>query len=655
MFSLKKTNAVNTSKYIANIAKYYIAGLLNFMCGIAGIISCKSFFEQQHLLQKMADALKHRGPNGEGFYINEQNTVGFAHRRLSIIDLTEQASQPLHYLHYTIVFNGEIYNYIELKDFLKQKGYTFSTLSDTEVILAAYDFWGEGCLQQFDGMFAIAIYDKRQHEVFIARDKFGEKPLYFLNSSNSVNKNLIEGFYFASEMKAFWAVGVEKQINHQQLLNYLTLGYTSNPIDKSETFYSNIETLEAGYYLKYDIQSMKYEILCYKQQYNKTPITQHPTPNNAIEIFSNLLSNSISKRLRSDVAVGTSLSGGLDSSSIVANIHQLVQRGNYQPQTFTASFPGFEKDETVYSKTVAKYFQIQQHIITPTAGDMINGFENLMYHQEEPLQSSSVFTQYMVYKLAKEKGITVLLDGQGADEILGGYKKYAHWFLQELLRTNLASFKQEKALLKTNEFLETWNYKNYIAALFPEFTAKQLQAKAVQQQNNYHFIDAAYTKQYQNVDSLQKPVIKALQDILHYNTYTFGLDELLRYADRNSMAHSTEVRLPFLNHQLVDFVASLPAKYKIHNGFTKWILRESVKDKLPQEIVWRKGKIGYEPPQQQWLQHPQMQAMIRVAREKLVSQNILHKNILNQPVIATAAHDANNLDWRVLCAAQILP
>jgi asparagine synthase (glutamine-hydrolysing) len=623
------------------------------MCGIAGIIAPKNSIVQLSYLQKMATALHHRGPDGEGFWINENNTIGFAHRRLSIVDLSDLAAQPFYYLHFTITFNGEIYNYIELKAFLSQKGFTFSTKSDTEVILAAYCFWGKDCLHHFDGMFAFAIYDSIQNEVFIARDHFGEKPLYYFILNQ--NANSFDAFYFASEMKALWAIGIEKNINHHQLLNYLTLGYTSNPTNKSQTFFNNIQLLQPGHYLL--IRNYGLQFTNWKEEKQKSSsqfaTTNLQMPNNNVDIFSSLLSTAIDKRLRSDVAVGTSLSGGLDSSSIVANIHQLSQIGNYKSQTFTASFPNFGQDETQYSKAVAGYFNLQQDIVCPTANNLVDNFEKLMYHQEEPLQSASVFTQFMVYKLAKEKGITVLLDGQGADEVLGGYKKYAHWFLQELLRTNLAKFKQEKALLFTNEFLETWNYKNYFAAFFPSFTAKKLQKKAIHQQNINAFINKEYLHEYQNVNALQKPVIKALQDILNYNTNIFGLDELLRYADRNSMANSTEVRLPFLNVQLVNFVATLPSSYKINDGFTKWILRESVKNKLPKEIVWRKGKIGYEPPQQSWMLHPEMKKIIIQARQKLVEQQVLNNKVLNESIIAKPAHETNNFDWWILCAAQL--
>lgn len=619
------------------------------MCGIAGIISSNKNIVARESLQKMATALQHRGPDGEGFFINADNTVGFAHRRLSIIDLSNNAAQPFQSLHLTIIFNGEIYNYLEIKDFLSKKGFAFSTQSDTEVIAAAYCFWGKDCLNEFDGMFSLAIYDEKAKEVFLARDRFGEKPCYY--HLQKTNESF--DFFFASEMKALWSIGLEKQVNNTQLLNYLTLGYAANPASKAETFYSNIQSLPPSHYALINVQEKKFEVFEWYNTKAKVK-SQNPEVEIANSKFLELFSSSIQKRLRSDVAVGTSLSGGIDSSSIVAVIYQLANKNNYQPQTFTASFPGFDKDETQYSQAVANYLQLQQHLVTPTAGDLVNRFQQLMYHQEEPLQSSSVFTQFMVYELAKQKGITVLLDGQGADEILGGYKKYTHWFLQELLRQNFIKFKQEKALLKANDFLESWTYKNYFAAFLPKITAKQLQVKAMQQQQENGFINKDFFLQYQNKESLQKPVIESLSDILYYNSFVFGLEELLRYADRNSMAHGREVRLPFLNHQLVEFVFSLPSSFKINNGYTKWILRESVKNFLPDNIAWRKGKTGYEPPQQEWMKHPAIVEMIREARKKLITINVLDKKIIATDIAAMPAHAADNFDWKILCAANLL-
>lgn len=623
------------------------------MCGIAGIISPYPSFVQTQKLQSMMDTLQHRGPDGEGKWINNESTVCFGHRRLAILDTSNAAAQPFEYLHYTLVFNGEIYNYIELKDTLQKHGYTFRTSSDSEVIPAAFDLWGKDCLHKFDGMFAFALYDTKSKEVWIARDRFGEKPLYYY--ANYAQRGKFNEFYFASEMKALWAVGVPKELNGTMALNYLTLGYTQNPIKPTQTFYSNILSLPAGHHLS--IQPEKGKVQMKRWYTLSASVTENResgvSESVLIEQFSDLFSTSIKRRLRSDVSVGTSLSGGLDSSGIVAS---LMENNLKSLQTFSAIFPGFEHDESKYIKEVQEYFSNQKfdsHYITPNADDYVKHWNTLMYHQEEPIQSSSVFTQFMVYKLAKEKGVTVLLDGQGADEILGGYKKYTPWFLQQKLVTNFNDFLKEKKALKGNNLLENWNLKNYIAAFAPQKTASQLQIRAISQQKEHPFLDRDFYRKYHNNDTLQKPVVKTLEDILYYNTTTFGLQELLRYADRNSMAHSREVRLPFLNHNLVEFIFSLPTSFKIKDGYTKWILRKSMEGKLPNSIVWRKGKVGYEPPQKQWMKQPAIIEMIHESRKKLVSKNILSPQIVKTATGAASAHAANNFDWRYINVAAI--
>jgi len=296
---------------------------------------------------------------------------------------------------------------------------------------------------------------------------------------------------------------------------------------------------------------------------------------------------------------------------------------------------------------------MQQKVIEPTPGDLADHFMEMMYHQEEPLQSSSVLTQYLVYKLAKENNITVLLDGQGADEILGGYKKYSHWYLQQIFLKDSSLYFKERKLLQQNELLDEWGWRNYAAALFPDKAARALQQKAIKQQKQNEFIDEEFFAHYHNADVLHKPIVKQLEDILYYNTFNFGLQELLRYADRNSMAHSREVRLPLLLHELVEFIFSLPASYKIRDGFTKWILRKSMEESLPQEIIWRKGKVGFEPPQKEWMQTKRMQEMVVEARKKLVEKKVLRQNILDVPIKPAAANDPDDYDWKYLCAAEM--
>jgi len=597
----------------------------------------------------MAGALVHRGPASEGFWMNDNGNVGFAHRRLCIIDPTERSAQPLHYLHYTIIFNGAIYNYVELKDELQKHGYTFTTTGDTEVIPAAFNHWGINCLQHFDGMFAFALWDDKQQQLYIARDRFGEKPLYY--HATYVQRGRFEQFMFASEMKALWAAGAPHNLNGTMMLNYLTLGLTQDVTKKTATFYNDILSLPPGHYLTVQPQEGRVQMKRWYGLSEKLRVkSEELNEEQAIQRFTELFTASTHRRLRADANIGTCLSGGVDSSSIVA-VCSGLKAPHLTHECFTAVFPGFEKDESVYSKQVADHFNLHQHTVEVTADDWINNFQQLMYHQEEPLQSSSVLTQFMVYRLAKQKGITVLLDGQGADEILGGYKRYTHWYLQQLLVADRAAFAKEKKLLAQNNFIEQWNVKNYAAAFLPGKTAGLLQQKAVSAQNSNASINKDFLLKYQNTDTLQKPVVKTLEDILYYNTFNAGLEELLRYADRNSMAHSREVRLPFLSHELVEFIFSLPSSYKIKNGFTKWILRQSMQHLLPADIIWRKDKIGYEPPQQQWMQNGQVREMIIEARKKLAVANVLNPAVINKPVKPSRAHEMGNDDWRYLSAA----
>jgi asparagine synthase (glutamine-hydrolysing) len=358
--------------------------------------------------------------------------------------------------------------------------------------------------------------------------------------------------------------------------------------------------------------------------------------------------------LRSDVAIGTSLSGGLDSSSIVATISQHLDNPLCNQKCFSAVFPGFEKDESKFMAEVVKQFKVAHFAITPTAAGFETSLQQLMYHQEEPLQSASAFAQWEVYKLAKSHHVTVLLDGQGADETLAGYKKYYHWYWQQLFDEGQKKILAiERNATKELGIAVPWGIKNILAARFPNFAAMQLSKKAIKQQLKNPFITKDFLTGFQQQESLQKPVVTKLGDILQYDTFTRGLGDLLRYADRNSMAHGCEVRLPFLNHELVEFIFSLPPGMKIKNGWTKWILRKSMAASLPANITWRKDKIGYEPPQQQWMQQPMIVEQMMEARKKLVAKKILQAKVLGSPIIASAAHEADNFDWRCLCVANM--
>ncbi|HEY0677344.1 MAG TPA: asparagine synthase (glutamine-hydrolyzing) [Chitinophagaceae bacterium] len=618
------------------------------MCGIAGIISLNPGLVSRQQLQKMTDALAHRGPEGEGFWFNAANTAGFGHRRLSIIDLSPAAAQPMHYHNrYTIVYNGELYNYPELKEELKSKGFQFYTQSDTEVILAAFACWDKECLQYFDGMFAFAIWDDQLKKLFAARDRFGEKPFYYIQQEDGGS------IWFASEMKALYAGGFNRNYNEKMLLLFITNGITDSATDPSITFDNRISQLPPASYLEFQCSGSQSHISI--QQYwdidkEKETLT---SDEEALETFRRLLSSSVEKRFRSDVPVGTSLSGGLDSSSIAA-IASRISAGSNSYKCFSAVFPGFGKDESRFSQMVAQQFGLEQFVTCPNADGLATELQKFLYHQDEPVGSASVYAQYKVYQLAKQQGVSVLLDGQGADEMLAGYSKYLHWYLQELMKRKPGILKATIRELRSKNAELTWGWKNYLAAIFPLQAANRLEKRVTTRITSNTDITSDFKEANFESSLIYKPVVTKLNDILYYNTLQSGLLELLRYADRNSMAHSCEVRLPFLSHELAEFSFSLPASYKIRDGYSKWILRKSMSRQLPQEIVWRTDKIGFEPPQKEWMENRRVQEMIRASKEKLVQRRVLKQSVLNKKIQPQDSHAADNVDWWYLSAG-LLP
>ncbi len=614
------------------------------MCGIAGIIQLPAAGYTSEQLEKMTHALSHRGPDGDGHYTNPDQTALLGHRRLSIIDRTDAGKQPMDYQgRYTIIHNGEIYNYKELKAELEQKGYSFRSQTDTEVIAAAYDCWKEDCLSRFDGMFAFAIWDEQKRELFAARDRFGEKPFFFFHDPHR--------FLFASEMKALWAAGIDRIPNQKMLFNFITIGYTGNPARPEETFYDNILQLPPASYLKFSLIYFQYTINTWWEldpEFEDKDITEAA----AIEEFAFLLQSSVKRRMRSDLPVGTSLSGGLDSSSIVAMIHSLNHPNNSQ-QTFTAVFDGFEKDEAAFAAAVTSEFKLQQHLTRFTADDLLRDWDKLCYHQEEPFGSSSIYAQYKVYEKAREEGISVLLDGQGADEILAGYTSYYKWYWQELFRKRKLYRSKELKYAREQGIHENFDYRNMIAAYFPAYATVVLERHYLVKAIGHKDLTPEFVQLQSKEAYYAPPEYFTLNGVLHFNTCTHGLNELLRFADRNSMAHGREVRLPFLDHELVEFVFSLPAHFKIREGWSKWLLRKTMDKKLPDSINWRTGKVGFEPPQAQWLEGKAMQEAIREAKKRLVDEKILNSAVLEQPIVPHAAHAADHYEWRYFSAASL--
>jgi asparagine synthase (glutamine-hydrolysing) len=611
------------------------------MCGIAGIITETCIAEpdkQIREIQAMTGALAHRGPDGEGFWKDESNQVYFGHRRLSVIDVSPAAAQPMQYGNrFTIIYNGEIYNFKELRESLLAQGYRFDTASDTEVILAAYQEYGASCVEQFDGMFAFAIWDAEKAELFLARDRMGEKPLFFTWQEGR--------FLFASEMKALWAVGVPKNPDPHQVLLYLGAGVTGIPLHPEQSFYQDIVQLPPAHRALLKIGNGiwgQLETERYWDLHSTRPVP--PVRCHRTGGFRALLKESIRKRLRSDVPVGSSLSGGLDSSSIACLVKEL---GAENWTGFSAVFPGFEKDESGLIKELTSQLGIRSVTCTPTVEDLLSNLDRMLYHQEMPVESASALVQFQVMELAASEGVTVLLDGQGADELLGGYDSYIHWFLQELWRTGPRSdFKKELEAFTAHGWKGGWGWKNRFAAWFPQVAQEQLIKKQVAAVERIPFVDAAYLEAGFRKEQLYKPLVTSLQDILYFDLTMGRLPELLRYADRNSMAFGREIRLPYLQHNVMELAAGLPSRQKMQNGYTKWVLRDAMKEQLPASIVWQKRKIGYEPPQATWMQDARVKQKIFAGRELLVDRGIFQKRYLDRPIGDTGTNQV--YDWRVL-------
>lgn len=598
------------------------------MCGIAGILRNNHLETLGFDIKKMTDAIAHRGPDGEGQWTFLEKGVSLGHRRLSILDLSDVAGQPMHYHEkYTITFNGEIYNYLEIKDDLIKLGVTFKTTSDTEVLLAAFDHWGESCLEKLNGMFAFAIYDKVKDELFCARDRFGEKPFFYAYVKGN--------FSFASEMKSLFSIGIEKSVSQHMLFNYLAYDIVEDPNDKSSTFFRNINQLPASHCLTIDAnRSLKI-----KRYWNIDPKFQiEISQEEADTQFLKLFDDSISKRLRSDVKVGSSLSGGVDSSSILGSI--LTKNPNQHFNTFTARFDDENFDEGEYVDLLRKQYQFQENFCYPNKNQLITELDTIFHHQEEPFGSSSIVAQWEVMKLARANDTIVLLDGQGADETIAGYFKYYTPLLYEL-RKNKNAFATELSSIENhlNErpFLsQSEKIRMQAPALYDTLakSTRKLRKSTIGQDLSSEF--------YRSNIKSNSPFHRDdnLNEFLYNDTFKYGLGKLLRFSDRNAMAHGVEVRLPYLSHHLVEFVFSLPSQLKIQDGWTKKILRTSMKGRVPQEILFRKDKKGFQAPTS-WMEDP--------AVKELIAESVSH---LKSERLITNETPINN--WKYIMASKLM-
>lgn len=595
------------------------------MCGIAGIWGNNFSDCNETLLSRMTNSISHRGPDGEGKWFSENYPIALGHRRLSIIDLSENGHQPMHFIErYVITFNGEIYNYLEIKEKLIAKGFVFHTQSDTEVILASYHYWREKCLNEFDGMFAFAIYDKDQNELFCARDRFGEKPFYY----SFCNGN----FLFGSEMKALWSYGVPKDHNQKMLFQFLVNDLVENPADQKETFYRNIFKLKSAHYFIF-----KGDNNVNQKNYWQIDISKYSEmePEKVSGKFLDLLETSVKRRLRSDVSLGSSLSGGLDSSTIVALISKLSNTNH----TFSARFRDFQKDEGKYIEIISTKFDTNHHDVFVDENQLVSELDKLIWHQEEPFQTGSIYAQWCVYKEARKNNITVMLDGQGADEYLGGYDKDFKPYLKEIYRNKKLS-KDFISSIKINHSIDVaLTIKDQFSVLLPDLFSVLTKYKHKLIHPTLKGIDGNFANAFSNSESPFKE-FSDLKSTLQYEMMNQGLEKLLKFADRNSMAQAVEVRLPFLFHELVEFVFSLKSSLFFEGGWSKAILRNSVQNILPSEIVRRRDKVGFEAPHDQWLNNPIFKEIYQDSFDYLYRNKILTKDYDNK--------------WKTIIAAKYL-
>jgi asparagine synthase (glutamine-hydrolysing) len=568
------------------------------MCGISGIINKNWTSIDKNELKRINDIIFHRGPDSEGFYLH--NNLGFGHRRLSILDLSPLGHQPMNYLDkYCITYNGEIYNYIEIRAELIQNGYHFVSESDTEVILAAYDFWGISCLNKFNGMWSFAIHDVEKDIVLFSRDRFGIKPFYYKENSSQ--------FVFGSEIKQLLNSDKPNLLNENILLESM-LTHIDNHTD--ETYFKGIFSLPSSCHMIYDLKTNEKTVGKY-YDLKINPEIQNKSEEELVASFKELFSDAIKLRLRSDVAVGTSLSGGLDSSAISAIAsYEYTKKSNEKFIAINAKSIDDRNDESVFAKIVADKLDLDLNVVMPTYEDFLKTVDDVIYTQEEPFGSPSMFMGWHVFQKAKELNCTVMLNGQGSDEILLGYERY----FSSTLNFN-KPLSQLKEIINQNKnsrlsLVKTLAYYAYFRSFF--IRKIRLKSKSLLKRkfklNKYFYFVKKSSESYSSPFKLQYLEVTELQ-----------LPHLLRYEDRNSMRHSIETRLPFLDYRLVEFCISLPLNLKIKEGWTKYILRMSIDDLLPESIVWRKNKFGFESPDRIWLSKYNDQM-----KEEINNSKVLH-------------------------------
>lgn len=575
------------------------------MCGITAIIDYAKIEPKVEDIKSMTNLLAHRGPDGEGFYI--EGGIALGHRRLAIIDTDPRSNQPMHRSHLHLVFNGMIYNYLEIKEELSTLGATFSTTSDTEVILAAYNQWGLSAFERFNGMWAIILYDEKEKKIICSRDRFGIKPLYYTRIANRI--------YFASEIKAFQAIkDWQPKINHTRLMEYLAYNMSDHT---EETMFANVYQIPKSHH---GVICLQANDMCINRYYDI-----HKDEQNDGSKFMELLYDAIKLRTRTDVPLATTLSGGMDSSSIVS---VMANKMEYKPTTYTLAYPGYKLDESNFALKVNQKYKITSHLTTTTEEYLTQHIDNLVYHQDEPFAGITVMAQSNIYENINRDGYKVVLGGQGGDEILCGYDKFSLGYFKEKIKTQplvaitemfqfqkLRSFDVAGAL-QSIVFYENNKRKKFVAWYI--LNEKQ---------------DSARFKRTQENDIFE----------MSYNLlFGLGLSALLRYEDRNSMSFGIESRLPFLDYRLVKYCLHMNSNLKLKNGITKDILRKSMKDIVPDDIINRNDKMGFVTPQNEWMNDRKDHYL------KLANNALDQMPFIDREKVKVLLPQDNNLLWRVI-------
>lgn len=573
------------------------------MCGIAGIFNMgdDAPAPDRSLVEAMNHVQRHRGPDDEGIYADDHCVLG--HRRLAIIDLSSDGHQPFAAEdgRYQMVYNGEVYNYIELREELEKCGHVFRTKTDTEVLLCAWLEYGPRCLDKLNGMFAFAIYDRQEQALFLARDRVGIKPLYYLVADNAI--------YFASEIKALRLVpGVSFTPNQQSLFDFLVFNRTDV---HDESFVEEIKRIPKGHYAVIDCNGASLS-----RWWNPEALLQRDntgeTRETACERIEELLISSVKLRMRSDVPVGSCLSGGLDSSILTGILFQHYPEIGDKYATFTASFPDHPIDETSYVDSLNERYPFTNTRTFPKGDAALEALEKFVYTNDEPTTNPSFYSQYEVMRLAKANGVTVLLDGQGGDETFAGYQYFHGFYMYGLLRQwRLPSFARELSRVVARSQHKS-AYQTLAFQLLPGSQKKRALRRTLP------YIRRDFFDEY--IESSR--IYNGFFDAPDLNTslvrhFQYKLEHLLRMEDRNSMAFSLESRVPYLDYRLTEYTLGLPADWLIKAGETKHLQKQALGKYTVDSILDRTDKIGFGTPSDQWMASPEWQDATRQNYEEL--------------------------------------